>query len=140
VSIFISRKEGRLYVRQAMQPLFDVPMTLRDPHEPLGTHVFTAMEMKNGAMRWTAVSMPSAVRQDVQKIDSKAKKKHVDDAKKSVSTALLNPGAALDRIDLPADVHDRLAELIIPGSSLIVSDNPLSNETGKSTDFIVLTR
>ena len=27
-----------------------------------------------------------------------------------------------------------------PGSSLIVSDNPISNETGKGTDFIIQTR
>ena len=29
VSIFVSRKDGKLYVRQAMQPLFDLPVTLR---------------------------------------------------------------------------------------------------------------
>jgi hypothetical protein len=35
---------------------------------------------------------------------------------------------------------DRIAEMITPGSSLIVSDNRLSDETGEYTDFIVLTR
>jgi hypothetical protein len=34
----------------------------------------------------------------------------------------------------------RISEMLSPGSSLIVSDLPYSNETGKYTDFIILTR
>ncbi|CAN0241035.1 unnamed protein product, partial [Phaeothamnion confervicola] len=57
VSVFVSRKEGRLYVRQGMEPVFDTPVTIREPAAVLGTHVFTAMELKNdgAAMRWTVV-------------------------------------------------------------------------------------
>jgi lipoprotein-anchoring transpeptidase ErfK/SrfK len=141
VSIFISRRDARLYVRQAMQPLFDLPLTLRDPHQPLGTHVYTAMEMKDGAMRWTAVSVPSAFAQDVRKTpktESNGKKNPRLEAK-VVSVAAPDASAALDRIDIPQEALDRLAGMVTPGSSLIVSDNPLSNETGKYTDFIVLT-
>ena len=136
VSIFISRKEARLYVRQAMQPLFDLPLTLRDPHQPLGTHVFTAMDMKDGAMRWTAVSMPSAFADEVRTAEKAGKNGRT----KAASVAAPDPRAALDRIDMPQEVLDRLAGMVTPGSSLIVSDNPLSSETGKYTDFIVLTR
>ena len=35
---------------------------------------------------------------------------------------------------------DRIARLVVPGSSLIISDNKLSDETGKYTDLIVQTR
>jgi hypothetical protein len=35
---------------------------------------------------------------------------------------------------------ERIASLIAPGASLIVSDNKLSGETGATTDFIVETR
>jgi hypothetical protein len=35
---------------------------------------------------------------------------------------------------------ERIAAMITPGSSLIVSDNKLSGETGSTTDFIVLTQ
>ena len=48
--------------------------------------------------------------------------------------------AALDRIVMPPELVERISELITPGSSLIVSDNKLSDETGEYTDFIVLTR
>ena len=47
---------------------------------------------------------------------------------------------ALDRIVMPPELVERISELMTPGSSLIVSDNKLSDETGEYTDFIVLTR
>ena len=46
---------------------------------------------------------------------------------------------ALDRIEIPQDAVERIAELLTPGSSLIISDYGISDETGKDTDFIVLT-
>ena len=62
VSVFVSKKTGRLYVRLSNQPLFDVPEDIRDPDRPLGTHVFTALDVdkdwKN--MRWSVVTMPGA--------------------------------------------------------------------------------
>jgi hypothetical protein len=47
---------------------------------------------------------------------------------------------ALDRIQFPQEAVDRISEILIPGSSLVVSDTGISGETGKGTDFIVLTR
>jgi hypothetical protein len=46
--------------------------------------------------------------------------------------------AALDRIDIPQDIVDRISEIISPGSSLIISDEGMSTETGKDTDFVIL--
>ena len=46
--------------------------------------------------------------------------------------------AALDRIAIPEEARNRIAEVVSPGSSMIVSDEPLSKETSKGTDFIVL--
>jgi lipoprotein-anchoring transpeptidase ErfK/SrfK len=145
VSVFISRKDGKLYVRQGMEPVFDVPIAIRNPEQPIGTHVYTAMELKNGGatMRWTAVSIPSGYPRDhvaIAKPDKKAGKKapplpaaHHDPA----PTA----SEALDRIELTQDMREQIGQLLSPGSSLIVSDNALSSETGpRYTDFIVLTR
>jgi hypothetical protein len=50
-----------------------------------------------------------------------------------------NANAALNRIEIPQDVTARIAELLTPGSSLIISDYGISGETGQDTDFIVLT-
>src|SRR6185503_7755891 len=59
VSVFVSRKEGRLFVRSGFEPLFDAPVTIRDPDQPLGTHVFTASDAgaETGSLRWTAITM-----------------------------------------------------------------------------------
>ena len=48
--------------------------------------------------------------------------------------------AALDRIDLAPKLRERLVDMLAPGSSLIVTDSGLSNESHLGTDFIVLTR
>jgi hypothetical protein len=45
--------------------------------------------------------------------------------------------AALDRIVIPQDALDRITA-IAPRSSLIVTDEPPSPETGKGTEFVVL--
>ena len=47
--------------------------------------------------------------------------------------------AALNRIEMPQDTVEKISELLTPASSLIVSDNGISQETGKDTDFIVVT-
>src|SRR5262249_31458524 len=42
ISLFVSRKLGKLFVRKGFAPVFDVPVTIARPEVPLGTHVFTA--------------------------------------------------------------------------------------------------
>jgi hypothetical protein len=118
VSVFISRKTQRLYVRQAFQPILESPVTIQDVDRPIGTHVFTAMERIGGGvdMRWSAVSLDSG---------------HSDGG-------VADAEAALDRIAIPPDVLDRIAGVASPRSSLIISDEALSSETGKGTEFVVL--
>jgi hypothetical protein len=50
------------------------------------------------------------------------------------------PAEALARIDIPQDAIDRISAMIVPGSSFVVSDQGLGEETGEGTDFIVVTR
>jgi len=47
---------------------------------------------------------------------------------------------ALNRIQIPQEAADRIGEILIPGSSLLVSDEGLGRETGRYTEFIVLSR
>jgi len=151
VQAFVSRKDGKLYVRQGFAPLFETAVAIADPKEPWGTHVFTVMEIKDGAARWTAITVPSgyAAAADAKpdaKPDAKLKRKISarDAERRAARTYDLAhaPGAgdALERFTIPAEARQRIAALLAPGSSLIVSDNALSDETGLETDFIVLTR
>jgi hypothetical protein len=140
VSVLISRKTQRLYVRQAFAPLFESPVTIADPDRPIGTHVFTAAERTSGddRLRWNVVSLLSskhaasaaAQPQDRTRASSS---RDVEPVPTDVSAAK----AALDRIVIPPDALDRIAA-IAPRSSLIVTDEPMSTETGKGTEFVVL--
>ena len=64
ISVFVSLKEGKLYVRQGWKPLFDAPVRFEQPDQPVGTHVYTAMGMKadGKGLRWTVVSIPSGTK------------------------------------------------------------------------------
>jgi hypothetical protein len=142
ISVFVSRKLSKLFMRQGFTPLFDVPVKIQNPEEPLGTHVFTAMEFHNeGAdIRWTVVSMP----EEFPRVSEGSTKERDAPAKQIIETALPLPlpdkaSRALDRIEMPQDVVERISELLTPASSLIISDYGISHETGKDTDFIVVT-
>ena len=87
----------------------EVPVTIRNPDKPFGTHVF-AMARNDAGLRWTAVTIDNG-----------------DDAKD-----------ALDRITIPQDVLDRIAPTALPRSSIIVSDEPLSRETNYRTEFVAV--
>src|SRR5438132_1163538 len=59
VSVLISRKTQRLYVRQAFKSILESPVTIADPDRPIGTHVFTAIEgaTDDAKLRWNVVSL-----------------------------------------------------------------------------------
>ena len=121
VSIFISRATRKLYVRrnthkrwpdggEVFDSSIEVPVTIRNPDKPIGTHVFTAMAREGAGLRWTVVTIDNG-----------------DEAK-----------SALDRITIPQDVLDRIAPTASPRSSIIVSDEPLSSETNYRTEFVAV--
>jgi len=145
VSVFVSRKTGRLYVRQAFEPVFEAAVTIRDPEIPLGTHLYTATEFKSGqtAMRWVAVTLPDnaapAEPDPPRRTHRKGHEAH-EPVVEVPAAARLAAAAALDRVDIPKDAAERIADLLSPGATLIISDYPISGETGKYTDFIILTR
>ena len=57
-----------------------------------------------------------------------------------VTSESSNATEALDRVTIPQEAIDRIAELLTPGSSLIITDEGLGRETGRYTEFIVETR
>jgi len=107
---------GHLYVRQEFDDVFDVPVDFRNPDEPLGTHVYTALNFAPGdtRVRWTVID--------------------VDDAGGDGS-------GALDRLVIPSEVRQKISERLTPGSTFIVADTSI-NSAGlpKGGDFVVLSR
>lgn len=122
VSVYISRATQKLYVRrnthkpapdgggEVFDTSIEVPIAIRNPDQPLGTHIFTAMAKNDTGLRWSAVTIENG-----------------DDAKN-----------ALDRITIPQEVLDRIAPTALPRSSIIISDEPLSSETNYRTEFVAV--
>jgi hypothetical protein len=121
VSIYVSRATQKLYVRrnthkpapdgggEVFDTSIEVPVTIRDPGKRIGTHVFTAMARSGAGLRWSAVTIDG------------------DGAKD-----------ALDRMTIPQNVLDRIAPTALPGSSIVISDEPLSAETNYRTEFVAV--
>ena len=141
ISVFVSRKLSRLFVRQGFTPLFDVPVKIQNPEEPLGTHVFTLMEPQDegSAVRWSLISIPEQSMSPDSIKGREGSKQQIVETAPSATPLSDNANTALDRIEIPQDAIQQISELLIPGSSLIISDYGLSSETGPYTDFIVLT-
>ena len=131
ISVFVSRKLSRLFVRQGFTPLFDVPVKIQNPEQPLGTHVFTAMvsQSDGASIRWTVVSLPE---------EFSRTKKHEAVATPPLVTLPDKANDALDRIEIPREAIEQISQLLTPGASLIISDYGISDETGTDTDFIVV--
>lgn len=143
LSVFISRKTGRLYVRQNFEPLFDAPVTIRDAERDLGTHIYvsTRAAEDGSVLHWQAVSMPPIPPAPPAREGKRPRKGEAPIAATPIPA--LPPETAygaLDRVTIPEETVARLAELAWVGASVIVSDYGMSGETGATTDFIILTR
>jgi hypothetical protein len=145
IAVFISRKDSKLYVRQNMAPLFDVPVVIAPSDRPLGTHVFTAEVDKDDAnlLHWTVVSLPASRHAEQQEERHASRKRKVAAvvAEPKPTPVADSPAEALDRLTIPADVMARINEAISTGGSIVVSDQGIAaGETGEGTDFIVSLR
>jgi len=144
VSVLISKKDQRIYVRQGLAPVFDAPVGVRDPETPLGSHLYiaTAANDDGTALKWSVVSMPARAAEEQGA--RRTNKAWVDEQagmpptpRRSTST----PAEALERVEIAQDVRDRIAERLWTGGSLIITDQPLSGETGNDgTDLTVKVR
>ena len=124
-------------------------MTIDHPEQAFGTHVFTAMAyLDDGAtFRWNVVSLPGEPPKAKREVDNDRRDDAARPPRRAASSKPLGelpppqtPAEALARIDIPQDAIDRISAMIVPGSSLVVSDQGLGEETGEGTDFIVVTR
>ena len=106
---------GHLYVRQDLDDVFDTAVSFRNAEEPLGTHVYVALNFAPGDTKINWVTL------DVQ-----------DGA-----------GAAspLDRLEIPDDVRQKISERLTPGSTFIVADTSINSANlPRGGDFMVLAK
>lgn len=136
VSVFISGKTGRLIAKLGFVQVMDVPVTIADPSQPLGTHVLTATHFTNGeaALRWNSVTLRP---NETASYQPRRKRRHDDEAPVMRAGHDADAASALERIQIPKEAEQQLAELLKPGSSFIISDYGLSRETSNRTEFVV---
>jgi hypothetical protein len=141
VSVFVSRKTQRYYVRQGYVPIFEGPITIRDPDKPMGSYVFTAFANTDGGVRWGVVSMYADGTSKVAAEPVARSSSRKGESRRTIEASpadVAGAKAALDRIAIPHEALQRISDVVLPGSSLIVSDEGLSIETGKDTDFVIV--
>ncbi len=126
VSVLVSRKERRIYVRKGLQPVFAMPISVREPDRAIGTHVFTAVTASadGSKLNWTVVSPTSEPLNRAASLQPTA-------------AAI----AALDRIDIPQETIDRITPLVSTGATLIITDMGLGRTANLlDSDYTVLLR
>jgi multidrug efflux pump subunit AcrA (membrane-fusion protein) len=157
VSVFVSRKTQRLYVRKGNYPIYEGPVAIRDAQSPVGTFVFTALAPlgTSGAMRWNVLALypdPTNIEPPAPEPQRRVSARYTDNspmlppasrrasARNSdpVKTDEVAAKAALDRVAFSQEALDIISEVALPGSSLIISDEGPSRETGRDTDFVVV--
>ena len=108
--------DGHLYVRQGYKPLFDLAVPLANPEKPLGAHLLTfpKAQQTGKSPQWLSVSLED-----------------------ESSSAGLD---AFVRFTIPDEIRERIEYRLEPHSSVAISDTGLGPETGKGTDFIVVTK
>lgn len=151
VSVLVSRRTGKLYIRQGRHAVTEMPVAIKDFNRPIGTLVFTAMSVNDGSgeVVWRVVAaqppvlpavfepQPTAVPQST----SKSRRSQPPPQPKPVTPSAAALGAeALDRVTFSQEALARITPYLQAGSSLIISDLAPSIETGAGTDFIIQTR
>ena len=144
LSVMISRRDQKIYVRQGLVPVFDGPVTIRDVGAPLGEHLYiaTAATEDGKSLKWSALSLSPSDKHEVDevikvKLDSRSQINH----QPFDSNLASNASEALGRIEISQDVRDRLGERLWVGGSMIISDQSPSSETGNDgTDLTVKIR
>ncbi|MGI9412678.1 MAG: L,D-transpeptidase family protein [Hyphomicrobiales bacterium] len=137
---------GHIYIRQNMREIFHAPVTITNPDEPIGTHLYTAMHFKADALtaRWTGVTLQhyASDSEDTEYSEYKGGSEVtvVDDTDLAIVPDHGSARDVLDRIEVPEHIRRQIGAMLTPGSSLIVTDKGAGRETIDGTDFLVITR
>jgi len=139
LSVLVSKKDQRLYIRQGLAPVLNVPVTIRDRDTPLGTHVYIAARNDGPSLAWSVISLPSSA--PIEEENTKRKRETDRNATARPGRPHSNAAEALERVEWPKDIGDRISERLWVGGSIVISDQPLSDETSDvGTDLVVTVR
>jgi hypothetical protein len=118
VSILISGANQELYALQNGIEVITSPVTITDPQEPLGTHVFVLAGQAGGQERWHVVSVGKQAAADGKDEDAATN--------------------TLKRVQIPSEALAALRPLLHFGATMMITDLPATADTRSGKDFVVL--
>jgi hypothetical protein len=119
LSILISGANRELLALQDGIEVITSPVTITDPDQPLGTHVFVFADQSDGQERWHAVTVGKP------------------DGTDATSDAAI---AALNRVQIPSQASSALQPRLHPGATMMITDLPATADTRSGKDFVILTQ
>ncbi|MCB1503894.1 MAG: L,D-transpeptidase family protein [Hyphomicrobiaceae bacterium] len=138
-TVFVSRRTGKLVIRQGYEEVYAAPVKITFPTSRIGTHVFTATRFADRSetiLDWQAMTLTSVS----PELPQRAHRNGSDAAEAEELAPAPSAGNALERIEMSDETKMRIVELMKPGSAFIISDEGASPETGLYTDIIVQPR
>ena len=125
----------------AHHPVFEAPVAISDADKPIGTFVFTALDHQGTqatcAGAWWPCTRTRSTSRPRRARTSPAAARTAP--RRAAPTDVAAAKAALDRITIGKETLDIIVgDAVLPGASLIVSDEGPSREIGKDTDFILI--
>lgn len=133
ITALVNRRTGMMYVRRAFAPIYEVPVTIDQPNQPIGAHVYVARKTDEQRLAWTTVSIAGAVREAHNTTGA---------TKSDERPTLALPSSAseaLKRVHLPPGAEQRLNQLLSQGATLIISDEDgRLRESQAGTNFIAI--
>src|SRR5262249_36323290 len=104
ITVFVSKKEGKLFVRKGFQPVFSWQVKFAHRELPRGTPPYTAVEANPDGVsyRWQVVSVPvNPARKAEARVHRDRKGRRIEHAvQPAVATPPATAAEALERIDI----------------------------------------
>ena len=115
VAMIISGADKALTVIKDGATAFTAPVTIKDPQTPLGNVVYV-LKSVGGEVSWTALSFEGN------------------------GAAGGKAASAIDRVTVAAAANQQLAKLLVPGSTLFITDLTATPDTRSDKDFVILSQ
>lgn len=115
VTMIISAASRELVVLKDGEVALTAPVTIRDPQTPIGNVVYV-LKKTDGEIAWTALSFEGN------------------------GTGSGKPTSAIDRVTVSGDVNKQLSSLLVPGSTLFITELPATPDTRSGRDFVILSQ
>lgn len=115
VTMLISGADKQLTVIKDGVVAFTAPATIRDPQTPLGNVVYV-LKSVGGEVSWTALSFEGN------------------------GAAGGKAASAIDRVTVSASANQQLAKLLVPGSTLFITELSATPDSRSDKDFVILSQ